>query len=219
MQFFVNLQIMRPTIAYLQQRIEFWTDEVFTKKVPLPEVKLSRSRRVLGRVRFRRERLLSGRYRYSDFYIEFSGVYDFDAELLDDVVLHELIHYYILYFQLHDTAPHGKLFRSMMASINRNHNRNIAITHRADGSIGRRRFYYLCICKLRDGRCCVASVRKKNIPEIERTVKRDRNIAAHQWFRSDNEFFGKIPCHETFRACYVPVEELRCQLGDGFTLF
>ena len=53
-----------------------------------------------------------------------------DERLLEDTIIHEMIHYHILSNQLQDTSAHGKLFRKMMDDINARFGRNVTISHK-----------------------------------------------------------------------------------------
>lgn len=48
----------------------------------------------------------------------------------EDILIHEMIHYFIAYQGLNDNAPHGKLFREKMNEINTKYHRNISISRK-----------------------------------------------------------------------------------------
>ena len=60
------------------------------------------------------------------------GISVFSAEnlLIEDTILHEMIHYHIAVNQLRDTSAHGRLFRREMKRINAEGNRHITISYR-----------------------------------------------------------------------------------------
>jgi predicted SprT family Zn-dependent metalloprotease len=55
---------------------------------------------------------------------------DLPEEVVQDTILHEMIHYSIAVKQIRDTSAHGKLFRAEMARINAEGNRHIRISYR-----------------------------------------------------------------------------------------
>lgn len=78
--------------------------------------------------------------RFRDFAISISGYYDLTADELEDVMVHEMIHYSIAYSGLIDTAPHGTLFRTLMADFNERFGRHITISaHMREGNARRLR--------------------------------------------------------------------------------
>ena len=122
---------MTPSVEYVESKIKFFNDLVFGSCLPPIPVKLSRARTYLGRVQYRARRSLSGGVTgYSDFMMRISVMYDFPERELEDVILHEMIHYYIAWKGLKDKSAHGPLFRSYMDRINRDFGRNIRISYR-----------------------------------------------------------------------------------------
>ena len=65
-----------------------------------------------------------GKRTYYDFSLNFSKLYEMDKQKLEDVVIHEMIHYYIHYHQIQDSSAHGAVFRKMMNDINTRFQRN-----------------------------------------------------------------------------------------------
>ena len=72
----------------------------------------------------------SGRTTYYDYCISVSSYYQLTLEEIDDVLIHEMIHYSIAYTGLKDTSSHGIVFRGMMDKINRTFGRHITISVR-----------------------------------------------------------------------------------------
>ena len=50
---------------------------------------------------------------------------------MEDTILHEMIHYWILSNQMQDTGPHGEIFIKKMKEINVKFNRNLSVSHKA----------------------------------------------------------------------------------------
>ena len=44
------------------------------------------------------------------------------------MLLHEMIHYYIAYNNIQDTAPHGDVFKAMMNRLNREYGWNMKVS-------------------------------------------------------------------------------------------
>ena len=77
-----------------------------------------------------RERKLFSRWHFSDFVLRINTRIDLPEYVMEDIILHEMIHYYIAVNQLRDTSSHGRLFRREMARINADGNRHITISYR-----------------------------------------------------------------------------------------
>ena len=109
---------MIATIDYIERKFNEFNHMIFEDRLkPLP-FKLSCARTFLGQLRYRRKRGFWGKCKYDNFQLVISGRRDMAESLLEDTIIHEMIHYYILSNQLTDTSSHGKLFRQMMNDIN-----------------------------------------------------------------------------------------------------
>lgn len=59
--------------------------------------------------------------------ITISDSYDWTEEQLRDVLVHEMVHEYLIYYGLDDTGKHTKLFKSFMNRLNKEHGLNMAV--------------------------------------------------------------------------------------------
>ena len=66
----------------------------------------------------------------TDFILRINTRADLPEELVEDTILHEMIHYFIAVNQLHDTRTHGQIFRREMKRINEMGGRHISISYR-----------------------------------------------------------------------------------------
>ena len=122
---------MIPTIEYIQARFDEYNARFFEGALPPVPIKLSHARTFLGKLTFRRHRTwLFGATRNENFTLRINAKMDLPEELIEDTILHEMIHYYIAVNQLRDTSSHGRLFRREMARINADGNRHITISYR-----------------------------------------------------------------------------------------
>ena len=80
----------------------------------------------------RRPWLFWGDWQYSNFVLRINTRFDLPEELIQDTILHEMIHYYIAVNHLRDTSSHGRLFRQEMKRINNEANRHITISYKMD---------------------------------------------------------------------------------------
>ena len=120
-----------PTIDYIQSCFDEYNALFFGNQLPQIPIKLSSARTFLGKVTFTRRRSwLFGPLRNENFVLRINTRFDLPEELIQDTILHEMIHYYIAVNQLHDTSTHGQLFRREMHRINSEGNRHITISYR-----------------------------------------------------------------------------------------
>lgn len=118
------------TVQYIKDRFEVFNKQMFGGALPLPVIRVSKAKTYLGAVTYKRKRTWYGKVVISDFKLCISARYELSENLLEDTIIHEMIHYYILYNGLKDTSPHGRLFRQMMKAINEKFARHIVMSHR-----------------------------------------------------------------------------------------
>lgn len=124
---------MRATIPYIQERFDKYNALCFEGKLPPIAFKLSKARTFLGRIEYKRHYNLWGRLKScSDYMMRISTCYDLPEDKLDDIIIHEMIHYWIAWSCTRDRSAHGPVFRSMMKEINNKFGRHITISTKVD---------------------------------------------------------------------------------------
>ena len=191
---------MKPTVEYIQTHFDAYNRQFFGGALPTLPIKLSHAKGFLGKVTFVRKRqgLFVG-YRNEDFVLRINVRIDLPEELVQDTILHEMIHYYIAVNQLRDTSTHGRLFRAEMARINEQGHRHITISHRlneeqrAQAHIHKVRA--VAIVHFSDGKTGVKVVPKqeKHIRYWHRMAQRRFPIESIDWYLSDNPYFAQFP--------------------------
>lgn len=126
---------MKPTLAFVTQHFEQYNAQIFKGLLPRIPIRMSNVKTYLGNLRYKRHRTWLGTTKISDVVMRINTRYDLSEEEIQDVIIHEMIHLYILVSHQRDTAQHGPLFRQLMRDINRQHHRHITISYRAPQSI------------------------------------------------------------------------------------
>ena len=209
--FFVYFCIMIPTLDYIQSRFEEYNARYFGGALPPIPIKLSHAKGFLGKVTFvrRKQGLFSG-YRNEDFVLRINTRIDLPEELIEDTILHEMIHYYIAYNQLRDTSTHGRLFRQEMNRINAEGNRHISISHRltdaqrTQATLHKSRV--IAVVHFSDGKTGIKIVPKqeKHIIYWNKTAKRRFAVSSIDWYLSDNDFFAQFPSSIAMKVYLIP---------------
>ena len=137
---------------------------------------------------------------------------DLPENVIEDTILHEMIHYYILSNQMQDTGPHGKLFIAKMQEINRKFNRNLSVTHRSTkeelDSDKRLQQHIICVSRLRTGKRGVTVATKSRLFELWDAMPNFPDMAELKWVVSTNSFFNRFPKVTKPSIYFVPSEEL-----------
>ena len=200
---------MIPTIEYIQARFDEYNAHYFSGALaPLP-IRLSHAKGFLGKVTFtRRKQGLFGGYRNENFVLRINTRIDLPEALVEDTILHEMIHYYIALNQWRDTSTHGQLFRREMARINADGHR-ITISHRltdeqrAQAIVHKKRA--VAIVHFEDGKTGV-----KVVPNHETHIRRWHQMAMRrfpirsiEWIESDDDCYAQYPSSMAMRIYLI----------------
>ena len=163
---------MTPTIEYIQARFDEYNVLYFNGSLPPLPIKLSNARTFLGKLCYKKQRTwFLGPYRYSDFVLRINTRMDMSEELIQDTILHEMIHYFIGLNHLEDVSSHGPVFQHLMNSINEKYDRHISISHqyteeqREQAYDSRPRWHVVAVVKMKDGKVGI-----KVIPRIVQRI-------------------------------------------------
>lgn len=210
---------MRATLEYIKQKFDEYNHQMFEGKLkPLP-FKLSNAKSFLGAMFFQRKRNADGTWHYDGFVLKISTVLDLPEEVVEDTIIHEMIHYYIMSNQMQDTAPHGKLFTAKMQEINRKFNRNLSVAHRTtkeeQESDKRVRQHIVCVSRLKTGKCGVTVATKSRLLELWHAMPRFPQIAELKWMVTTDPYFNRFRKATKPGIYIVPSEELEPHLKDA----
>ena len=204
---------MIPTVEYIQTRFDEYNLRYFEGSLPMLPIKLSHAKGFLGKVTFvRRKQGLFGGYRNENFVLRINVRMDLPETLIEDTILHEMIHYYIAVHQWRDTSTHGQLFRREMARINAD-GHHLTISHRltddqrAQAIIHKKRA--VAIVRFEDGKTGV-----KVVPNQETHIRRWQQMAMRrfpirsiEWLQSDDDYYASFPSSMAMRIYLIPHPE------------
>ena len=197
------------TVDYLRQAFEHYNDLIFDGKLPVPKLRWSRAKTRLGQMACKRKTSW-GRTKYYDFTISVSNYYKLTTEQIEDVLIHEMIHYSIAYTGLKDTSAHGVVFRGMMDKINRSFGRHITISVRTRNlqarSAQQPKDYLILALKMKDGKYFLSSVNPSAAGKLAISLARAREIAHYAWYQSQDEYFRSMPRVRSLRGRQVSAE-------------
>ena len=197
---------MKPTIDYIQARFDEYNRLYFNGLLPAIPIRLSHAKGFLGKVTFTRKKQgFFGGYKNTDFVLRINVRIDLPEEVIEDTILHEMIHYYIGVNQWQDSSTHGRLFRREMARINAAGNRHITISHRltdeqrAQAVIRKERLVALVMFE--DGKQGIKVVPKqvRHMQVWDKKVRRYFPIRSIEWFLTDDIRFDRYPSSMALR--------------------
>lgn len=216
---------MRPTLVYIEQKFGEFNQLCFEGQLPPIRIVMTRARSYLGLCFYRTQRGLLGRKRNFDFCLRFSTLFDLPEEVIEDIILHEMIHYHIAYHHLRDSSSHGKLFRQMMNDINTRHGRHISISRRLTDEQraevnSRPRLHAVAVIRFGDGRVGIKVVPRlqERLVTFRRQMLRVPEIVSVDFYMTDNPFFNRYPTSSALRVYYLSEQELTEQLRGATTV-
>ena len=115
--------------AWLHASFDTFNRLYFDNELPRPRLSLSQSRTRLGSMSCKHKLTWRG-YKSYQYAIHVSTYYNQTERQYQNVLLHEMIHYYIAYKGIADTSPHGKVFRQMMKNLNEKYGWEISVSSR-----------------------------------------------------------------------------------------
>lgn len=206
----------------------------FGGKLPPVPIEMSNARRSLGQCVYRIVALPGGKKQKTDFRIRLSQVVDLPQQELEDIVIHEMIHYYIDVNQYTDTSAHGVLFKDLMNRINTTFGRNITISHKSSKEEREKsydtqpRWHVIAVLTLSDGRKGI-----KVLPRVEPSILKYYNavktapvVADVQLYMCCDPYFNRFPnssslTYHTLDDAIIDshlagAEKMKC---DGLQLF
>ena len=121
---------MQITLNFITSRFEEYNHLMFGGVLPPLPIKLGRARTRLGSLcySYKRGWLGLGKKEIYNLHMRFSTYYDLSQEMWEDIIIHEMIHYYLITTKQQDRTPHGPNFRRMMREINQKFGRNIRVS-------------------------------------------------------------------------------------------
>lgn len=217
------IRYMFATLEYVEAKFHEFNRLMFGGVLkPLP-IRLSSTRTTLGQLRYYKKRSVFGGNECYDFSLHITRKVQMDQDLLDDTIIHEMIHYYILSNQLTDTSSHGKIFRKMMEDINARFGRNVSISHKRTEEDYNRdidiRKHLVCVSNFHDGRVGISVVAESRIFRLWDEIPQFGGIKECKWYFTTNPYFNRFRRCITAKIYLVTdTEELEDNLLDALPL-
>lgn len=202
---------MIATIALVTEKFRMFNRLMFGGRLPEIPVRISDATTFLGMCVAKVETLPDGSRHHQDFELRMSRRHDLPEHELEDVIIHEMIHYFIMYNELHDSSPHGEIFKAMMRSINRTYGRHITISRRISSeekaaiSAQKRKWHVIASVTFRNGSHGL-KVLPRVIPKIldyHRVVSASPDVEAVELYLHDDPFFNRYPVSAAYKIHHI----------------
>lgn len=212
---------MIPTKEYVEQRFDEYNAMIFGGQLPRVPIVMSNAKTYLGRCTHSVRRSFFGRQKYGNFRIHISKRYDLPETVVDDTVIHEMIHYYIAYNGIADTSSHGVVFRQKMNEINSRYGRHLTISHKRSAAErvvpSGNKWHVVAFVEFHDGRTGfkvlpkVAASIRYYVEHVTRSaeVKRVKVVASHE------QVFDTFPASKALRVYFMEKEKWHALLASA----
>lgn len=219
------------TETFIVEKFREFNKTIFNNTLPEPTFQLSRARSFFGKCVCRRLRGLEAlkRKEHIECTLRFSISFDLPENELEDIIIHEMIHYRIAYACQKDTSSHGRIFRSWMQEINRKYGRNISISRCVDTSNAsnsvvvqkRTPRHVVAVVKFKDGRTGI-----KVLPRIIQRISNYYNkvgavskVERVELYFSCAPYFDRFPNSSALRVHIVEPDVLEQHLKDAHKMY
>lgn len=225
---------MKATIPYVEKTFEEFNRLMFDGKLPMLPIELSDAKTFLGVCVYKKKRTLLGKMVCYDFKLRINTRIDLAEAEVEDIIIHEMIHYYIGLNGIKDTSAHGRVFKLMMNRINERFGRHIRISHKPtqeqkEQLYGtKKRWRVVALVVFKDGKTGV-KVLPRIVPKIVNyynMVGRESSVERIEMYMSDDTFFNRYPSSSALRVHYIDRAEAEKHLEgaqqwvcDGTRLF
>ena len=118
---------MVANLLNIQLAFDECNEKYFEGKLPIPMFDLLHSFRTCGYFNCDYEQGWFSRTLYN-FRISMTDYYDFTPRQFEDILVHEMIHYYLAYFGIDKSLSHGREFKKMAKRLNQTYGLNITKT-------------------------------------------------------------------------------------------
>ena len=211
------------TIPYVEQKFEEFNQLMFAGELPKLPIELSDAKTFLGMCVYKRRRTLWGRTEYYGFKLRINTRIDLPEAEVEDIIIHEMIHYYIGYNKIVDTSAHGQVFRQMMNTINERYGRHIRISHKPNKEQKeqlygtKQRWRVVAYVTFKDGQTGVKVLPriKDKIANYYCVVSRESRVESVKLYMTNNPYFNRYPNSSALRVHYIDKAEAEKQLEEA----
>lgn len=115
---------MEITKEIITEKFSEYNRLCFNRELPMPQIRLLKSYRTCGYFSCKK---IIGRRRLKGQCLEVSCYYDWQDDALRDIIVHEMIHYYLAFKHIDNNLTHGEDFQNMAQKMNSKYGMNVTV--------------------------------------------------------------------------------------------
>ena len=206
---------MRAEPGFLRQAFAQFNKLCFNGELPHVGIRISSAARAMGSLKWTRRRF--AKPKPEDFTIWISDRHEVEQSVLEDTLIHEMIHLYIQWNGIKDNSAHGPAFRGLMTKINRDFGRHITVTHRLSDeerqSDRLKKLRVIMTALFNDGTRTVTVISPRYTKIILEQAGKAHGIKETQLWVSASSFFAGFPQSRTLKLYRISEADLNRELS------
>jgi predicted SprT family Zn-dependent metalloprotease len=214
---------MKATKRYVEQKFEEFNRLCFNGQLPKLPIELSDAKTFLGVCVYKKRKTADGKVEPYDFRLRINTRIDLPEEIVEDTIIHEMIHYFIGVNKLEDVSSHGPVFRHIMNSINERYGRHIKVSHKSteeqteQSYDTKQHWHVVAVVSFKNGKTGL-KVLPRVLPRIinyNEKIGNSPQVEDIKFFMSDDIYFNRFPNSSALNARYVDKDEVMGHLGKA----
>ncbi len=151
----------------------------------------------------------------ASFHLRFSSAFDLQEEEWEDTIIHELIHYYLAFFDMNDKTSHGENFKRMMKDINACFGRHVSISYKPPKNGEDVPKYRFAIVRDRRGQTGIKRFGEGSYVDFMHCMEERCGEGSVTVYESNNPFFGKLSVNDRMSCVLISEDALLRHLDDS----
>ncbi|MBF1440997.1 MAG: SprT-like domain-containing protein [Prevotella nanceiensis] len=207
---------MTVNIEWIAQQFELFNALYFDKVLPTPLFLVSKTKTKLGWFVHKKRFTFRG-FRSYDYKIGMSTHYQFTERQAQNILLHEMIHFYIAFKNIKDKSAHGPVFKRLMNQFNQEFGWELTVsvntkdykTNETASSAKAKKIKERLILAIEqsDGTCFLSVVNPRYALKIQNELKRTTHNLKFSWYKSSDEKFSHFSTVRSLRGVKTPRNE------------
>ena len=214
---------MTPTVPYIEEKFIQFNKQIFQGKLPLLPIVLSDAKTFLGACAYKKKKNLFGGTTCYDFKLRINKRIDLSETEIEDIIIHEMIHYYIAYFGLKDSSLHGKVFKQFMNNINEKFGRHITVSRKMNEKQKEKLFdtkprsRVIAVLEFTNGKIGVKSLPRviSKINDFCNKISRVVEVKSYSLYITHDPYFSRFPTSSALRIRYANSDQLALHLATA----
>lgn len=202
------------TRKYVRDKFFEYNELMFEGKLPPIPVKIGNSKGRLGTCFYTSLRRPGHKPVNTDFHLRFSSAFDLPEEEWEDTIIHEMIHYYLAFFEMNDKTPHGDNFKRMMEDINARFGRHVTISYKSHKNNDGLPKYLIAVVRDKRGQIGIKRLAEGSCMEFKHCMEDKCGEGSVTFYESNNPFFGKLSVNDHISCVLIKEEVLMRHLND-----